>query len=225
MCFLERIHHDLEKVVHQLTLLAGARFATFLNFVLIWSWRHQWVELSDLATHHAHEIWRRENWHGCWIIGRVIEVAMWSSWTRILFLDLTGALWSTGNFFIVNIRFFRRFLFNCTGTRCSRIFVIDNLLLFDFCSFKLISRLLLVHLNDVIGYIIDIIRSISILLLKRSNRVHEMLISTHWSDIWALVHLILLNHTFHRCFVIIFRCLVSSNVERADTIGFILLGL
>ena len=155
----------------------------------------------------------------------MIVMARRSSWNRILFLDLAGALWSTGNFFVVNIRFFTRFLFNCGGTSCFRIFVIDNLLLFGFRSFKLISCLLLVHLNDVIGYVIDIIRSISILLLQRSNRVHEMLISTHWCDVWALIYLVLFNHAFHGCLEIIFRCLVSRNVERADTIGFILLGL
>ena len=78
-------------------------------------------------------------------------------------------------------------------------------------SLQNISALLLVHLDDVVGNIVDVICSISILFLVQwSNGVHEML-RLHWSDVGALVNWIGFHAFLWGLEVVILR--LTSDVE------------
>jgi hypothetical protein len=80
---------------------------------------------------------------------------------------------------------------------------------------KYISALLLVHLNDVVCDVVDVVSSVTILLLgQRGDRVHKVL-RLHWSDV-RLVHWIRINALLW-CLVVVVLTL-GSDVEGADIV-------
>ena len=196
--------------------MAGARFATFW-FVLVLIWWHQWVELITLSSHHSHE-WR---WEGkrrnlMWKdIG--VTITGWSRWTWIciLFLDATVALWSTSIFtiFVYSGGFLSSLLFSFGSF--SFILDFDDLKIFGFSSLQLlIPDLLFVHLDYVVGNIIDIISPISILFLAEwSNWIHKMFL--HWCDVSLIDWLWF--HAFLWCLEVIILCL-TCDVELTNLV-------
>lgn len=168
-----------------------------------------------LTTHHAHKIRKGKIWlwHWCWRITAWVMMARWSSsWCWFLFFNTTVTLWSYRGISIITSCFFLSFLLSWLFSYSWLFFY--NLKLFRLSSLKLVSRFLLVHLNYVISYIVDIICSITITVLKRCDRIHKMFIGTHWSNIWAWIDLLLFYKTLLRCLeIIVYR----SNVEGANS--------
>ena len=146
-----------------------------------------------------------------------VTITGWSRWTWIciLFLDATVALWSTSIFtiFVYSGGFLSSLLFSFGSF--SFILDFDDLKIFGFSSLQLlIPDLLFVHLDYVVGNIIDIISPISILFLAEwRNWIHRMFL--HWCDVslrdW------LWFHAFLWCLEVIILCL-TCDVELTNLV-------